>query len=741
MKKTVIILAAAVCALAAATPADAQKLYFRDTSLTPEQRAEDVVARLSLEEKAAQMLDRAAAIPRLGIPAYNWWNECLHGVARTPYPVTSYPQAIAMAATWNPAAVHTMADQSSTEGRAIYNDAVRKDPMSIPQYHGLTYWTPNINIFRDPRWGRGQETYGEDPWLTASIGTAFVRGLQGDDARYLKSSACAKHYAVHSGPEWNRHTFDTEVTAAELWDTYLWAFRELVVEAGVTGVMTAYNRYAGQPMSMNDLLMTDVLYGKWNFRGYVTSDCGAINDIWRTHRTVPDRPRAAALAVAHGTHTDCGDNTYLSIVQAVRDGLIDEELVDRAVAKLFEIRIRMGMFDPAGSTPWDTIGTDVLESPAHAAHALDMARQSIVLMKNEASTLPLSKSVKKIAVVGPNADNVRTPLANYEGKPSHVTSALEGIRRKLGRDVEVAHYRISHWVTNDQFTDIEALAASLSDADAIVYVGGLSPEIEGEEMPVALDGFRGGDRTSIALPAIQTRTLKALKATGKPVVFVVMTGGAIAMPWESANIPAIVNAWYGGQAAGDALADVLFGDYNPSGRLPITFYESDADLPDYEDYSMRGRTYRYFAGRAVYRFGHGLSYTTFAYSDLAAPASISGRRGGEVSVTVKNTGTVEGDEVVQLYLSHAAPGGAASGAAASGGAATPLYALRGFEKVRLAPGESRRVTFRLTGKELAVVNASGDDTIRPGRMTVWTGGVSPSADAPGILHKTVILRR
>jgi beta-glucosidase len=705
---------------------------FYNMSLSPRERAAEVVKLLTLEEKAAQMMDKAPAIERLGIPAYNWWNEALHGVARTPYPVTSYPQAIAMAATWNPEALRLVADQISTEGRAIFNDNVRKDKGVIPQYQGLTYWTPNINIFRDPRWGRGMETYGEDPWLTSVMGSAFTRGIQGDDPRYLKASACAKHYAVHSGPEWNRHTFDVTVSAYDLWDTYLPAFRSLVVDAGVTGVMPAYNRYAGQPAAANDILMTDILYGKWGYQGYVTSDCGAINDMWRNHKTSPDKAHAAALAVAHGTHTDCGDDTYLSLVQAVRDGLITEAEVDRAVERLFEIRFRLGMFDPSGSTPWDGIGTEVLEAPAHGAHALEMARQSIVLLKNEGGVLPLKRQgLRKIAVVGPNADNVRTPLANYQGTPSHVVSPVEGIRRIAGRGVEVVTSRISHWVVNDQFTDIEALAGSLSDADVIVYVGGLSPEIEGEEMRVSYEGFRGGDRSSIMLPAIQTRTLKALKATGKPVVFVLMTGSAVAMPWESENIPAIVNAWYGGQSAGTALAEVLFGDYNPSGRLPVTFYASDADLPDYEDYSMANRTYRYFTGTPAYRFGHGLSYTSFKYDALEVPANLSGRGSNKVSVRVTNTGPVAGDEVVQLYLSHTAPTGQTA----------PLYSLRGFERISLAPGESRTVSFTLGEKELSAIDAAGAEVIRPGKVTVWAGGVSPSTDGTGPVSRTATLKR
>ncbi|MDR2231494.1 MAG: glycoside hydrolase family 3 C-terminal domain-containing protein, partial [Tannerella sp.] len=700
MKKNLLLLAVLFCALTMS----GQSFPFQNPDLTIEQRVNDLVSRMTLEEKVSQMVNSAAAIERLGIPAYNWWNEALHGIARSPYPATSYPQAIGMAATWNPEAVRQMATFTSDEGRAIYNDAIKKGRVDI--YCGLTYWTPNINIFRDPRWGRGQETYGEDPVLTGTIGAAFVSGLQGDDPRYLKASACAKHYAVHSGPEWNRHEYDARPSTFDLWDTYLPAFRRLIVDEKVTGVMCAYNAFFGQPCCGSDELMLDILYNQWNFDGYVTSDCGAINDFYMYHKTHADAAEASADAVIHGTDCDCG-NAFKALVEAVQRGEISTDKIDTSVKRLFTIRFRLGMFDPADRVPYANIPLSVLEAPAHQAHALKMAQESIVLLKNEGSILPLDrKKIRKIAVVGPNADEKSVLLANYFGNPTTITTVLEGIKAKAGKGVQVVYekgvnltdnlvfksaynpalftyqgkpgfkaeyfqntryegapgltrveklvdYRwgdsqqvasdivalrmSARWTTtftprqsgevcfelraddaaelyingekqtsvglinsyyvlnaekgkqyeiridyrqnNEnglikfdfgtlQNTDYNAVASSVADADVIVYAGGISARVEGEEMRVEIDGFKRGDRTSIALPAVQTEMLKALHATGKPVVFVLMTGSAIGLEWESQHLPAIVNAWYGGQAAGQAIADVLFGDYNPAGRLP-----------------------------------------------------------------------------------------------------------------------------------------------------------------------------
>lgn len=802
---------------------------FWNPDLPIKERLDDLIGRLTLEEKVRQMVNDAPAIERLGIPAYNWWNECLHGVARSSYNVTSYPQAIGMAATWDTDAVQKMAAQISDEGRAIYNDSRRKGTPGI--YKGLTYWTPNINIFRDPRWGRGQETYGEDPFLTGEIGAAMVRGLQGDDPVYLKASACAKHFAVHSGPEWNRHTFNAEASLHDLWDTYLPAFRKLVTEAGVTGVMGAYNRFEGQACCASDLLLTDILYNQWGYEGYVTSDCGAIDDMYLNHRIYSDAASGSADAVRHGTHCECGGGTYLSLLRAVEDGTITEDEIDMAVRKLFEIRMRLGMFDPDSRVPYSDIPVSVLECEEHREHALEMARKSIVLLKNEGRLLPLDrKKLKKIAVVGPNADEMKVFLANYYGYPSQCMTFLEALREKVGKDVEIIYekgvnlvdghvftsaydgalfsidgkkgFKAEYWqnmsregtprsvghedrvdykwgdgaeVTDgiyakhmsaawktvftapksetvcfhlsaddwaellidgkkpvkegliDDYYLLEAekgrsyeieihyvqgtdnaevkfdfghlahadygkTAASVSDADAIIFAGGLSARVEGEEMSVDIDGFMRGDRTSIELPAVQRNMLKALDATGKPVVMVLMSGSAVGLGWESENIPAIVNAWYGGQGGAEAIADVLFGDYNPAGRLPVTFYRSEDDLPDFEDYSMKNRTYRYFTGTPVYPFGHGLSYTEFGYRDMAT--EFAGDGSLKVSATVDNMGNMDGDEVVQVYVSDGCSG-------------HPLCALKAFRRVTLKAGSSMKVEFTLSPEDLSVVDESG----------------------------------
>ncbi|RYZ29888.1 MAG: beta-glucosidase [Chitinophagaceae bacterium] len=847
------------CTLILSITSIAQQQYpFQNTSLTFEQRVDDLVSRLTLEEKVAQMLNAAPSIDRLGIPAYDWWNEVLHGVARTPYKVTVYPQAIAMAATFDTSALKQMADYSALEGRAIYNKAIQ-DGKRGQRYLGLTYWTPNINIFRDPRWGRGQETYGEDPFLTAMLGRAFVRGLQGDDPKYLKAAACAKHYAVHSGPEPLRHVFNVSPNNHDLWNTYLPAFKELV-DANVAGVMCAYNAFKGQPCCGSDQLMVDILRNQWKFTGYVTSDCWAIDDFFKNHKTHPDAASASADAVIHGTDIDCGTDAYKSLVQAVKQGKITEKQIDVSIKRLFMIRFRLGMFDPVSMVKYAQTPATVLESPEHKAHSLKMARESIVLLKNAANTLPLKKNIKKIAVLGPNADNAIAVLGNYNGTPSNIVTARQGIKNKLGSDVEVVYEKAINFTNDtllqyanisDQFswkgakgfqaeyfnnrelkgepiskriettldnnwqegqividtlkaynfsvryttdftpatsgditfeldaddgyrflvdgkevinawtrnrwgartfklsaekgktynlvveyfqgegkasvrlraghyvkTDFAALANRLKDADAIVYVGGISPQLEGEEMRVDYPGFNGGDRTSIFLPAVQTSLMKALKTTGKPVVFVMMTGSAIATPWEAENVPAIVNAWYGGQDAGTAIADVLFGDYNPSGRLPLTFYKSDSDLPDFNDYSMANRTYRYFKGQPLYAFGHGLSFTTFAYKKLGWPVSIGNKKNAIIRVTVTNTGSMDGEEVVQLYVS-----GEAKNAHAS------IRSLKGFQRVFLKKGESKQLQFNLTEENLSVMDDNGKPQKLKGKVSISVGGCQPDIES------------
>jgi beta-glucosidase len=852
---------------------DPGQLPFNNYNLSFEQRVNDLVGRLTLEEKVSQMLNAAPAIKRLGIPAYDWWNEVLHGVARTQFKVTVYPQAIGMAATFDTVSLQRMADYSAMEGRAIFNET-NKQGKAGARYVGLTYWTPNINIFRDPRWGRGQETYGEDPFLTAMLGKAFVHGLQGDDPKYLKAAACAKHYAIHSGPEPSRHVFNVKTSDYDLWNTYLPAFKELVVNAKVAGVMCAYNAFQGQPCCGNDELMNDILRNQWAFSGYVTSDCGAIDDFFRNHKTHPDAASAASDAVLHGTDIDCGNFSFKALTDAVKQGKITEKQIDISLKRLFMIRFRLGMFDPASMVKYMQAPATELESPEHKALSLKMAQQSIVLLKNQTNLLPLSKKMKKIVVLGPNADNAIAVLGNYNGTPSQIVTALQGIRNKLGSNTEVVYEKaiqftndtllvysdmsdqyaidgkkgikaeyfdnkeltgtpvlsrmetdldhfwqegenvtdqlkalnfsaryttdftaktsgdvtfemdaddgyklmidgqevINAWLRNrfgartyklkteqnktyritveyyqsegkanvrlraGNFirSDFAALANRVKDADAIVYVGGISPQLEGEEMRVNYPGFNGGDRTSIALPAVQTELLKTLHTTGKPIVFVMMTGSALAIPWEAENIPAIVNAWYGGQSAGTALADVLFGDYNPAGRLPVTFYKSDNDLPDFENYSMANRTYRYFKGAPLYPFGYGLSYTSFTYSEIKAPAAISTGKKITVTAKVTNTGKKDGEEVIQLYVSPGKTG------------EQLIRSLKGFKRIFLKAGESKLVSFNLSQQDFSVNDNSGKSKLIAGKATISIGGGQPDVQlktSSNFLKKDVLVSK
>lgn len=853
----------------------AQQFPFQDPGLPFDQRVKDLVGRMTLEEKVGQMMHTAPAIERLGIPAYNWWNECLHGVARAGI-ATVFPQAIGMAATFDTDAIYRTATIISDEARAKYHHAVSMG--NHGQYFGLTFWTPNINIFRDPRWGRGQETYGEDPYLTAELGTAFVKGLQGDNEKYLKTVATAKHYAVHSGPEYNRHTFDVRPPLRDVWDTYLPAFEKLIKTGHAYSVMCAYNRFEGEPCCGSDELLIDILRNQWGFDGYVVSDCGAINNFYRTHNTAPDAAAASAQAVIAGTDLECG-KSYRALLAAVQRGEILETDINIAVSRLFKARMKLGMFDPDDQVPFSKIPYKIVGSKQHSAQSLEMAQKSIVLLKNDNQTLPLKKRIKTIAVVGPNADNPTCLLANYNGSPPYIITPLEGIHRKVGKNTKVIyhpgvgltddsisvavnlgnalkadgkqgfkaeffdnkkfegnplfvqyekdidffgmrqHETLSklenragnpsladtkqqnrtpsklnlgmvavRWTSEltpakdgtvvfeitsddsgfrlfvddklliDRFSyqearveycripvkasqkyklrfefaqenegggvslstverrksDLNSLVETVKQADAIVFVGGISPSLEGEEMPVSVSGFNKGDRTSIALPAVQTEAMKALQATGKPVVFVMLTGSALAVQWEDDHLPAIVNAWYGGQDAGTALADVLFGDYNPSGRLPVTFYASDNDLPPYEDYSMEGRTYRYFTGEALYPFGHGLSYTEFAYSDLQLPAKAVTGDAVKVSATVTNTGSRSGEEVVQLYVSLS-----------NSYVPVPLRSLQGVQRIKLEAGDSRRVEFTLSPEQFSSIDALMQRCVEPGKVSISIGGQQP----------------
>jgi len=695
------------------TPNSERLPPYKNPELSPEARTQDLIARMTLAEKVSQMMDNASGVERLDIPPYHWWNEALHGVARAGI-ATVFPQAIGIAATWNEELVFRMANVISDEGRAKHHQALREGDHS--QYTGLTFWSPNINIFRDPRWGRGQETYGEDPYLTSRIGVQFVKGLQGDDPHYLKAAACAKHYAVHSGPEAERHRFNAEVSVRDLRMTYLPAFEALVREAGVAGVMGAYNRTNGEACCASPYLLQEILRNKWGFEGYIVSDCGAIRDIHQHHQLVETPEEASALAVKNGCNLNCGC-TYEYLLSSVRGGLLTEKDIDSALAYLLPIRFRLGMFDPIEDVPYAQIPMEANDTPANRALALEVARQSLVLLKNEGALLPLDKDLESVAVIGPNADDEIVLRGNYFGTPSEAITVLEGIKGLVSPSTEVRYVRGCEIFEpgQDGFADAVQMA---NQSDVAVLVLGLSQQLEGEEgqNEGSPNGtLSRGDRTEIGLPGEQEALLKMVAETGTPMVLVLVNGSPLAVNWAQEHCPAILEAWYPGQAGGRAVAEALFGDYNPGGRLPMTFYQSVDQLPPFEDYEMKGRTYRYFDGEALYPFGYGLSYTTFAYSDLA----LSHDRMGateilQVSCVVRNTGKRTGDEVVQVYLrDEDAP------------LPVPRHSLVGFKRVRLAPGAEERVTFNIQPRQFAFVNEEGCWVIEPGAFTVFVGGGQP----------------
>ncbi|HEY0504776.1 MAG TPA: glycoside hydrolase family 3 C-terminal domain-containing protein [Lysobacter sp.] len=880
---SLLLASSALCAQATG-PASAKDRPWLDTGRSFEERAAALVSQMTLEEKAAQMANGAPAIERLGVPAYDWWNEALHGVARAGG-ATVFPQAIGMAATFDVPLMAEVSSAISDEARAKHHEFARHDQRG--RYQGLTYWSPNINIFRDPRWGRGQETYGEDPYLTARMGVTFVKGLQGDDPKYRKLDATAKHFAVHSGPEADRHTFDARPTERDLRETYLPAFEALVKEGEVDAVMGAYNRVYGESASASKFLLQDVLRGEWGFKGYVVSDCWAIVDIWKHHKIVATPEEAAALAVKNGTQLDCGDTYAPSLPGAVRKGLISEAEVDAALTQLFAARMRLGMFDPPQQVRWAGIPYSVNQSPAHDALSRKVAQESIVLLKND-GVLPLPRDVKRIAVVGPTADDTMALLGNYYGTPAAPVTILQGIRDAVpnaqvvhargvdlveGRDdpaatpvIEPQYLRpaagsserglkgeyfrsrdlsgkpaltrvdpqigfrwdrgsptdnlmargeahggqsvpadsfsirwsgqllppvtgtyqleaagndgyrvyldgkrvIDQWQDHDRLhadsatvkleagrsydirleyyenerdasvrlawrmpgakPPFEEAVQAARDSDVVIFVGGLTGDVEGEEMTVSYPGFAGGDRTDIRLPGTQRKLLEALHATGKPVVMVLTAGSALGVDWAKQNLPAILMAWYPGQRGGNAVADVLFGDANPAGRLPVTFYKADEQLPAFDDYAMRGRTYRYFAGEPLFAFGHGLSYTTFDYSGLALDrARASAQQPVNVSVKVKNSGQRAGDEVVQLYL-----------AALDAKRERARKELRGFQRVHLQPGEERTVTFAITPSiDLRTWDEQRDAyAVDPGTYEVQVGASSADVRARKTLTVT-----
>jgi beta-glucosidase len=846
----------------------AQPAYL-NPNLPLEQRIDDLIGRMTLEEKVAQMRDHAVASPRLGIPKYDWWNEGLHGVAFAGY-ATNFPQVIGMAATWDTHLVHAMGETISTEARAKYNQAIRQDQHET--FFGLTFWAPNINIFRDPRWGRGQETYGEDPFLTSRMAVAFVTGMQGSDPKYFRVVSTLKHYAVHSGPELLRHGFNVDVSPHDLEDTYLPAFRAAVTEAHAQSVMCAYNAIDGAPACASTALLGEHLRDAWGFGGYVVSDCGAVADVYNGHHYSVDMPHAAAAAVKAGTDLECGYRqwqAFPSLIDAVHQGLIQEADLDNALRRLFRARFKLGMFDPASSYAYGQIPMSEVNSPEHRQQSLRAARESMVLLKNQGHTLPLKAGITRIAVVGPTAEFVQSLQGNYNGPPPSPVYPLEGIEKRFvsarvayaqgatlvdGFAMPIEHTALHpangagdglmgeyfsspdlsgapvltrsdlnvnfnwdkvipvsglqrnnysvRWTGNFvppapgeyklgvrvnycyscentegfrlfldgkllvesagkktgergavieaplTFSDVQphpirleyfhttgtagidltwqAPAAVLRDqavqaareSDVTIAFVGLSPELEGEEMPMKLTGFSGGDRTSIDLPAIQEDLLKALCAIGKPLVVVLQNGSALAINWAQQNADAILEAWYPGEEGGTAIAETLAGDNNPAGRLPLTFYSSLHQIPAFENYSMSGRTYRYLKGQPLYGFGFGLSYTSFAYKNLKI-ASPKVKAGESVIVEgdVQNTGSLAGDEVVELYLSQPR------------GFDTPQRVLAGFKRVRLDPGQSTHVSFTIDPRSLGQVDKKGNRVIASGKYTVSLGGAQPREGA------------
>jgi beta-glucosidase len=669
---------------------------YKDPGLAAEKRAADLVSRMTLEEKVLQMQNNAPAIPRLDVAAYEWWNEALHGVARAGQ-ATVFPQAIGLAATWDTDLMHRVADAISTEARAKYNEFLRNDDHR--RYHGLTFWSPNINIFRDPRWGRGQETYGEDPFLTGRLAVAFIRGMQGDDPHYYKVIATAKHFAVHSGPESSRHEFDARPSERDLEQTYLPAFRAALVEGKADSVMCAYNRLDGVPACASDDLLVKRLRGAWGFQGYVVSDCGAIADIYRFHKYKPNAAEASAAAVKAGTDLTCG-NEYRALTEAVKNGLITEAEIDRSLVRLFTARFRLGMFDPPERVPFSKIPYSENDSPEHRKLALEAARKSIVLLKND-GTLPLKPSLRKIAVVGPSADDAVSLLGNYNGTPSKAVTPRAGIEKLFAGKADVRYAAGAPYTSDATAEKLLAEAAGIiRDSDVAIVCIGLNPRLEGEEMRVSIPGFAGGDRTNLDLPEPQEKLLEAAVATGKPVVVVLTNGSALAANYAAEHAAAVLELWYGGEEAGTALAETLSGANNPGGRLPVTFYRGVDQLPPFDDYSMNGRTYRYFRGSALYPFGFGLSYSTFAYSGMRVKRS---GKSGTVSVRVKNDSAIEGDEVVQLYV-------------AAGG--DSIRDLRGFVRVHLKPAETREVSFAIEElpKEKVQVTIGGGQPIGAARF-------------------------
>jgi len=873
MKKIFLNISIFICAFSSA---QTFKHPFQNPKLPVEQRIENLLGLLTVDEKIGMMMDNSKAVPRLDIPGYGWWNEALHGVARAGT-ATVFPQAIGMAATWDvPEHLKTF-EMISDEARAKYNKSF-DESQKTGRYEGLTFWTPNINIFRDPRWGRGQETYGEDPYLTSVLGVAAVKGLQGNDPKYFKTHACAKHFAVHSGPEWNRHSYNAEVSKRDLYETYLPAFKALILEGNVREVMCAYNAFDGQPCCANNTLLTEILRGKWNYDGMVVSDCWALADFYQKqyHGTHPDEKSTAADALKHSTDLECGD-TYNNLNKSLASGLITEKDIDILMRRILKGWFELGMLDPKSSVHWNSIPYSVVDSEEHKKQALKMAQKSIVLMKNENNVLPLNKNIKKIAVVGPNADDGLMQLGNYNGTPSIIITILGGIKTKfpnaeiiyekgtevadpssrtslyqnflsqkngekgmkvtffnnnefkgtpanisvnkaginynsfggtqlapnVGREntsaiisgvfkssytgdvilspstsdiytlfvdgkeiatrkgpdarhpsefpvkmekdkeyqIELRHTQKGKYVsiTFDVYTkdpvNFAAVREKVKDADVIIFAGGLSPSLEGEEMLVSAEGFKGGDKTSIDLPKVQRELLAELRKTGKPVVFVLCTGSSLGLEQDEKNYDALLNAWYGGQSGGTAVANVLAGDYNPSGKLPVTFYKNLAQLDNnlsktskhqgFENYDMQGRTYRYMTEKPLYAFGHGLSYSKFNYGDAKlSKNTINTNENLNITIPVKNISKIDGEEVIEVYVKR------------NNDALAPVKTLRAFERVFIKAGETKNVQLTVSNDSFKFYDEKVDDLAsKAGNYTIFYGGTSDESGLKSILMK------
>ena len=678
-------------------------------------RAAALVAQMTLEEKVSQTLYNAPAIERLGIPAYNWWNEALHGVARAGT-ATLFPQTIGIAAAFDEELVGRMAETIATEARAKYNAQKKAGDRDI--YKGLTFWSPNVNIFRDPRWGRGQETYGEDPYLTSRMGVRFIEGLQGDDPDYLKAAACAKHFAVHSGPEGLRHSFDAVVSRQDLYETYLPAFKACVQEAKVEAVMGAYNRTNGEPCCGSKTLLQDILRKEWGFEGHVVSDCWAILDFHENHKVTKTPLESAAMAMNNGCDLNCGC-MFPNLRDAVRGGYVDEARLDEAVTNLMECRMKLGLFEEEGKVSFDAIGYDQVDTKENRALNLEISRKSLVLLKNEDHLLPLDKTkIRSIGVIGPNADSRKALVGNYEGTASRYVTVLEGIEDYVGEDVRVYYSEGCHLYrdrtsnlaqADDRMSEVRAVCEV---SDVVVVVLGLDSGIEGEQGDAGNE-FASGDKKDLKFPGLQPEVLRVAYESGKPVILVSMTGSAMALSWEAEHIPAIIQAWYPGSQGGRAVAELIFGAYSPEGKLPVTFPYTTEELPEFTDYAMKGRTYRYMENDALYPFGYGLSYTSFAQKETALDTQ-SIEEGGTVTVTVavQNTGAMAGGQTLQVYVKALRE-------------STPNAQLKGLQKVYLQPGEEKTVRIALPETAFGLYNEEGECMLEAGDYAVYAGMQQP----------------